>query len=202
MEEIMKIKTAVVALFFVSNAVAAEQGFYIGGKFGGESITSDETYQDNHFDGVGNDGLQYGLLAGYTMPLSSGMYIGIEVEYIHHSTKYKSKIGSYTSEIKFKNEYGGSLILGHGFSDNVNIYGRVGATRMKAEGRNSTGFSGDDTVTGVLGGVGVELKNNSPLSLRAEYRYTSYGDIKFSNGGGANNSSAAHVFAISCLYKF
>ena len=88
----MKIKAVVVALLFTGNAVATEQGFYTGGKFGVESITSDMTYQDVSFDGFGNDGVQYGLFAGYIMPLSSDMYFGIEAEFIHHSTKIKFQL--------------------------------------------------------------------------------------------------------------
>ena len=39
-------------------------------------------------------------------------------------------------------------MLGHPYSNNVNVYGRFGVTRAKSEGKTTDGTKGDDTVTG------------------------------------------------------
>ena len=198
----MKIKVVALALAFTGSAFASEQGFYLGGKVGYDSINSKMELDTLTIDSVGNQGASYGVFAGYNFPIHQTMYLGLEAEYFKHTTEAKFKLGSLEETVEFQNEYGASLILGHSFSDNVNIYGRAGMSKMKSEGKVSTGEKGDDSVTGWHGGLGVEFKNNSPMSLRAEYRFTQYKEINYDYGADTDTKPKSQSFTLSVIYSF
>ena len=59
-------------------------------------------------------------------------------------------------------------------TDNVLIYGKLGYSNARVEA-TAGGITVHDNLDGIRGGVGVESQfRNSPLTLRAEYRYTNY----------------------------
>ena len=76
----MKIKVMALAVIISSNAIAGENGFYLGGKVGVESVKSKMEYSTLSVDSFGNEGAIYGIVAGYNFPVSSDMYIGLEAD--------------------------------------------------------------------------------------------------------------------------
>ena len=102
----MKIKVIALAVIISSNAIAGENGFYLGGNVGVESVKSKMEYSTLSVDSFGNEGAIYGIVAGYNFAVSSDMYIGLEAEYIFHNTEAKYKLGSFEEEISFGDEYG------------------------------------------------------------------------------------------------
>lgn len=156
----------------------------MGGKVGVESVKSKMEYSTLSVDSIGSEGAIYGIVAGYNFAVSSVMYIGLEAEYLFHNTEAKFKGDSYRGEISLGDEYGLGLLLGHPYSSNVNVYGRLGVTHAKFEGKTNGGEN--DTVTGWHGGFGVEFKNDTPLTFRTEYRYSQYKEIDFSGEGSVD----------------
>lgn len=61
----MRITVVALALTFASSAFASEDGFYIGGKVGYESINSKMEHGTLKVDSFGNQGSIYGAFAGY-----------------------------------------------------------------------------------------------------------------------------------------
>lgn len=198
----MKIKIMALAVIISSHAIAEENGFYLGGKVGVESVKSKMEYSTLSVDSFGSEGAIYGIVAGYNFAVSSVMYIGLEAEYLFHNTEAKFKRGSYGAEISLGDEYGLGLLLGHPYSSNVNVYGRLGVTRAKSELKDTDGEKGDDTVTGWHGGFGVEFKNDTPLTFRTEYRYSQYKEIDYNDGGNGDNKLKSHVVSLSAVYNF
>ncbi|WP_257252757.1 MULTISPECIES: outer membrane protein [unclassified Endozoicomonas] len=200
----MRITMVALALTFAGSALASEEGFYIGGKAGYESVSSEMEYGSLKIDSFGNQGSIYGAFVGYNFPIERAMYVGLEAEYNHHRTKAEYKLSSFEEEIQFKDEYGASLIIGHAYSETVNVYGRFGMSNLKSEAKTSDGDKGDDTVTGWHGGFGVEFKNEAglPMSLRAEYRYSQFDDIDYDYGTDVENKPKAHSMSLSAIYSF
>lgn len=198
----MRIKASIFCLLLAGSVSASQSGFYAGGKLGMESVSSKLEYSTLAADSVGNEGNVFSLFIGYNMPISDDLYWGVEAEYLSHDTDIMYKYNSFEEEISFGNEYSASLLLGSAYSDNVNIFGRLGASRAKSEGKTSDGDSGDDEVNGWLVGVGTEFKNSSPISVRAEYRYSKYKEIDFNYGASVDNSPKSHSFSVSGVYSF
>ncbi|WP_422410414.1 MULTISPECIES: outer membrane protein [unclassified Endozoicomonas] len=199
----MRIIMIAIALTFAGSALASEEGFYIGAKAGYESISSKMEYGSLKIDSFGNQGSIYGAFVGYNFPINRAMYVGLEAEYNHHTTKAEYKLSS-EEEVRFKDEYGASLIIGHAYSETVNVYGRFGMSKLKSEAKTSDGNKGDDKVTGWHGGFGVEFKNEAglPLSLRAEYRYSQFDDIDYDYEAEVENKPEAHSVSLSAIYSF
>lgn len=85
----MKIKVMALVVIISSNAIAEENGFYLGGKVGVESVKSKIESSTLSVDSIGNEGAIYGIVAGYNFAVSSVMYIGLEAEYLFHNTEAK-----------------------------------------------------------------------------------------------------------------
>ena len=59
-------------------------------------------------------------------------------------------------------------------SENVLVYGKVGYSNARVEATASNVTTGTN-LDGIRVGAGVEYQfDNSPISIRAEYRYTNY----------------------------
>ena len=74
----MQIKVIALVVIISSNAIAEENGFYLGGKVGVESVKSKIESSTLSVDSFANEGAIYGVVAGYNFALSFDMYIGLE----------------------------------------------------------------------------------------------------------------------------
>ncbi|RCS24575.1 porin family protein [Phyllobacterium salinisoli] len=86
--------------------------------------------------------------------------------------------------------------------DKTLIYGALGygATKFKPKG---TVTSGSDWEGGVLLGAGVEQVISGPLSVKAEYDYMRFGDVKTEVGGRTQRDNLSnHAIKAGVNYKF
>lgn len=66
----------------------------------------------------------------------------------------------------------------HPLNDQFSVYGKLGVGYTKAESRNSVGFTGRDTDTGLYAGIGGQYKLTNNVALTLEYeRYGKSKDI-------------------------
>ncbi|MFK0572913.1 outer membrane beta-barrel protein [Endozoicomonas sp.] len=113
---------AAFCLLLTGSVFASESGFYVGGKFGVESVTNKLESSSVTIDSIGSEGTLYGVFVGYNIPISSDLYWGVELEHLSHDVAAAYEDDGYKAEISLENEYGVGLLFGNRFSDNVNIY--------------------------------------------------------------------------------
>jgi outer membrane immunogenic protein len=156
---------AVLAAFAASPAFAQEarpgfSGFHVDAVAG---------YDNTNIDGTHRDGLMYGIGAGYDFR-SHNVVFGIEGE-IADSTVHEDAGGDHFDAAR--DLYIGGRI-GVVASPDVLVYAKAGYTNARVE-FESGGITDGTNVDGIRAGAGVEWHiRNSPVSLRAEYRYSNY----------------------------
>ena len=190
------------ALALTGNAVANESGPYLGFKGGAESITGKVSYSTLKADDLGSQGASYGAYIGYRFAVSQAAFMAVETEYMGHSTDIKYTLGSYSETISVNKDYGASLIVGHPFSERMNIYVIGGGGRAELKGKNSANVTDTSKVTRLHGGLGFEFVNHSNLSLRTEYRYTNYKKASFSYGSSMTDDAKAHSLSVQVQFNF
>lgn len=117
----------------------------------------------------GDDGILYGIGAGYDFR-TGNVVLGIEGEVL------ESTAGECAGGICVdagRDFYIGGRVGGV-VNDNLLIYGKVGYSNARVEVTQNN-VEADFNLDGIRAGAGLEwLIPGSPLSLRAEYRYTNY----------------------------
>ena len=200
----MKLKLFACCLLLAGTASASEKGVYVGGKFGVQSLTSEMTTSDLTLNSLGSEGSQFGLFSGYSAPIFGRHFWGLEAEYISHSVSAEIKGSNQNIELNLEKEYGLSVLFGKLYSNHVNIYGRLGAGQAFFDGKGLDN-TGSDDVLAVHAGFGVELKGKFPsmVNLRAEYRYTKYSEVNFSQEPTVvKNSPRSHSFSMGLVYRY
>ena len=200
----MKLKLFACCLLLAGTASASEKGVYVGGKFGVQSITSEMVTSDVTENALGSEGSQFGLFGGYSTPVFGRHFWGLEAEYISNSMSAELKGSNQNFELDLEKEYGLSALFGKLYSNHVNIYGRIGATQAFFNKKNSVNTASDD-VLALHAGFGVELKGKFPsmVNLRAEYRYTKYSEVNFSQEPTVvKNSPRSHSFSMGLVYRY
>ncbi|WP_395612615.1 outer membrane protein [Allosphingosinicella sp.] len=153
------------AALAASPAFAQEQSSAQG--FSGGHIEAITGY-DHISDGAGG-GILYGIGAGYDYRTRNAV-VGIEGEVLESTTGDCQ--GNICADASRDFYIGGRV--GAVVAPNVLLYGKIGYTnaRVQASVGNVTTSTNLD---GVRAGAGMEwLIPNSPLSIRAEYRYSNY----------------------------
>lgn len=176
----MKMKKAVtfaaIALCGVSAPALAQA--YVGVVGGYDSV-------ELEYDGVADDksDVTYGVVAGYDAFLG-GAVVGIEAE-LTDSEVSDTAQNIYDSGIDATLSAGRDIYVGGRLglkaSENVLIYGKAGYTNARvsltlSDGETSEKYS--DEIDGYRLGAGVEYKMNN-IGIRAEYRYSDYGEYKY-----------------------
>ena len=114
-------------------------------------------------------GLMYGIGAGYDFRLGN-VVLGIEGEVVDSTTGDCN--GGVCADAARDLYIGGRI--GAVVGDNVLVYGKVGYSNARVEATAANVTTGTN-LDGIRVGAGVEWQfDNSPISLRAEYRYTNY----------------------------
>lgn len=156
-----------VAALFAACAVAAPaqaqegtrpfEGFHV------EAITGYDNVED------GDDGILYGIGAGYDFRIDN-IVLGIEAEALESTT---GECAGGTCIDAGRDFYVGGRIGGV-VADNVLLYAKAGYSNARVIATTGNVSAGTN-LDGLRLGAGVEYQfRNSPLSLRAEYRYTNY----------------------------
>lgn len=163
----------------------AFDGFYLGAVGGYDDVTLE-------LDGLegSSDGVAFGAVGGFDFA-AGGMVFGAEVELTESTTGYTESdvidLGDSVSLDAGLDFYVGAR-AGFAAGNNVLIYGKVGFTSASVEGTydDGAGFSESegDNMGGYRVGAGIEVAASSKLRIRAEYRYSDYGEFKYNDGTG------------------
>jgi outer membrane immunogenic protein len=146
--------------FAQDNAAQNFRGFHV------EAIAG---YDNVNIDGTHRDGIAYGIGAGYDFRSNNVVY-GVEAEIADSSVHEDAGNDSFDAA---RDLYIGGR-LGVVVSPNVMVYAKAGYTNARVE-FTSGGITDGTNLDGIRGGAGVEWHlRNSPISLRAEYRYSNY----------------------------
>lgn len=173
-------------------------GFYAGGLIG--VVSADFTNRAAN-PGPGGDasGFTIGAQAGYNYQLNSNWAVGIEADISYQD------IGAKTSGLgSFDEDWMGTLRLRGGYTfSRYFVYATAGVALTTRDATVNGAGSGDDTVAGFTGGVGVEGKLNDRWSAKLEYLYVDVPKDRFRAGtanvvGGSNN----HIGRIGINYHF
>ncbi len=173
-------------------------GFYAGGLIGG--VTAKFT-NSSSAAGPGGDagGFTIGAQAGYNHQINSNWAVGVEADVSYQDIGAKSSGAG-----RFDEDWMGTLRLRGGYTfSRYFVYATAGVALTSREAKVFGAGSGDDSVFGFTGGIGVEGKINDRWSAKLEYLYVDVPKDRFKAGGvnvvgGSNN----HVGRIGLNYHF
>ena len=165
----MRIILAAAVLAAATATPAFAQDASAPASFSGGHVEVVGGYDSVHGAGDSTDGVLYGIAGGYDFR-SGGAVFGIEAEASESSTG--ECVGTDCFEASRDLYVGGRL--GAVVANNVLLYAKAGYTNARFD-ITTGGLTDSGNLDGVRGGAGVELAlRNSPVSLRAEYRYSNY----------------------------
>ena len=160
---------AAVSAAAVVAAPASARDF--NGGYAGAALALDNFQSSGDVEGVGFSGVGASAFAGYDVPVSTTVFVGVEGNIDVHS----ADLGDV---LEAKWGWGVSGRLGTKVNDSTGLYARVGYARAKI---------GDDVdsfwLDGVRYGAGLETRVTDSLSLRAEFSQTNYEDNLINNQG-------------------
>ena len=117
----------------------------------------------------GDDGILYGIGAGYDFRMNN-VVLGIEGEVLESTAG--DCLGTLCVDASRDFYIGGRI--GAVVAPRVLVYGKIGYSNARVD-VTDTNLDDHTNLDGIRAGAGVEWQfRNSPLSLRAEYRYTNY----------------------------
>jgi outer membrane immunogenic protein len=167
------------AALFVVPAAANAQAF-VQAEAGVDSLSA---------NGESKEGVSYGVTAGYDLPLSGGMFVGVQGTVADSTTKECVSdvlvLGDRAC-IKAGRDLAAAVRLGTSIGDKSKLYvlggytnARLIATYNDGTTQGSDGENGD----GWRLGAGYQLDLSEKLFVKAEYRYSNYeGDFSRHNG--------------------
>lgn len=132
--------------------------------------------------GNGNkDGAVFGGIVGADYALFNSSIIGLEGEVAGASTEEKVTSGTTSASLKAGRDLYAGARFGFVLAPHTLAYVKGGYTNAKLTGRytDTTGtYTGNDTLDGWRIGAGAEVAMKR-FRIRAEYRYSDYGDFKY-----------------------
>ncbi|EJU10041.1 opacity protein and surface antigen-like protein [Sphingomonas sp. LH128] len=161
------VPVAVAAALFAVPAAAQAQAF-VQVETGLDSIS---------VGGESDEGVAYGISAGYDIPLSNGLFVGIQGTAADSTTKECASAGAERLCIKTGRDLAAVVRLGTQVGERSKIYVLGGYTNARlrvtytdgidsyGEGANSDGFRL---------GAGAQYDLSDRLFVKAEYRYSNY----------------------------
>jgi len=178
------------------------------------------------------DGFVGGLYTGYNFALDNDVVLGLETDFVWGNVDKRYNMSfnidpalDVVGYFGVKQKWAGATRLRAGFAmDRFLPYVAAGVAYAKAEGRlvawgqdPATGavIAGSEvsdkdhaTFTGWTLGIGGDYAMTDNVLLRAEYRYSDYGDKTYSEDLGGGNSASikfkhkAHDLRVGVAYKF
>lgn len=199
-------------------------GFYAGGQIGGSWSDTDVKGHSAVIDYTKSfspdpSGFIGGLYAGYNFDIGNNVVLGIETDWVWGDMDENDKftyntVGDVVSS-KLKEKWAGATRARVGYAmDRWMPYLAGGVAYSKVDSnyrlKSSKGdvypmysASGSDTLTGWTIGAGVDYAMTDHLILRAEYRYTDFGDEDYSkNNIKYNVDYKTNDFRVGVAYKF
>lgn len=173
-------------------------GPYIGVIAGYDSVSIDDGIDD-----ASEDDVMYGIIAGYDYDMGN-MVIGIEGEYSESNVGISATDGINTVALKAATDLYAGVRVGFKAGDIALLYVKGGYTTGRAEVEFDDGvdfYSEGDNLNGFRIGAGFEYPLGSIFALRAEYRYSDYGDYSY-EGFDTGLSATRHQVAVGLTSKF
>lgn len=176
---------ASIGLAFAAPAFA-QDGPPVAGPFTGlraEALAGYDNIQDGS-DGTsdGRDGVVYGGAIGYDFD-AGGLVIGAEGEITGATTKARTNDVFATGD-RFRLKAGRDLYaggrIGYAVSPQALLYAKAGYTNAQVEGRYTLGTAtvvDKSELDGFRVGAGAEYQMPSGAYIKAEYRYSNYGNL-------------------------
>lgn len=196
---------AITAAMIASPAFAQDEetfgGAYVGAYVGYDSVSiSDATGSGSQ------DGVAFGGLLGYNFDMGSSV-VGVEGEFGEAST-HQAEGDIFTPGDKLSLaanlDVFVSARIGVKASPSTLIYAKGGyaSTRMKLSYNDGAGISASesDSLDGFRVGAGIEQKIAS-LSLRAEYRYSDFGEYSY-QGVKTGLKAKRHQVVVAAVSTF
>ncbi|MCT2399700.1 outer membrane protein [Novosphingobium mangrovi (ex Huang et al. 2023)] len=169
---------AAAALFAIPAAANAQA--YVQVETGLDSIS---------VQGESDEGLNYGVSAGYDLPLSGGMFVGIQGTVADSTTKECARDVLAAGDrlcVKTGRDLAAVVRLGTSVGDKSKLYvfggytnARIRATYSDGVDSASDGANGD----GFRLGAGYQYDLSDKIFVKAEYRYSNY-ESDFSRHNG------------------
>lgn len=166
------------ALFAIPAAASAQA--YVQLETGVESVS---------VDGESDEGISYGVSAGYDMPIAGDLFVGVQGTVADSNTKECERdVFDFGDRVCVKTgrDLAAVVRLGTAIGPQSKLYvlggytnARIVATYRDAEGRLKDGVNGD----GFRLGAGYEYDLSDRLFVKAEYRYSNY-EADFSRHNG------------------
>lgn len=167
------------AALFVVPAAANAQAF-VQAEAGIDSIS---------VGGESKEGVSYGVTAGYDIPLSGGMFVGVQGTVADSTTKECERDVDVLGDrlcARTGRDLSAAVRLGTSVGDKSKLYvlggytnARLRLTYNDGTTKTSVGDNGD----GWRLGAGYQLDLSENLFVKAEYRYSNYeGDFSRHNG--------------------
>lgn len=164
-------------------------GFYTGGQLGISSVSFANTYSmydphpSAHYtkynDSAGSTGVVCGMYGGYRFDFRD-FFISSELDYNANTATIKNSHRNMGIEYKQSPSLGLHAIVGLGFGNSSEIYGRIGYTEtvFKFEPETADNLSQkSEKLKGVVCGLGVQSHLNDQISIRLDYKYTMYNKV-------------------------
>ena len=177
---------------------------YVGAGVSRDAFNYEEPIAKGYKDDKGGKGWNGDLFAGVGYTFQHRYYIAGEIFGSLSNAKLayydKNAAGKfYKEELQAKHSYGISLIPGVKLSDSTMMYGRVGLNQTKFECKEK-GTSESKNKSGLQLGLGVQTMVANNVSLRMEYDWNHFGDIK-AKGIKADNLTTNQV-KLQVAYHF
>lgn len=150
------------AALFVAPAAANAQA-YVQAEAGLDNVS---------VEGEDNTGFGYGVSAGYDLPLSGGLFVGVQGTFADSDTKQCDD-----GCLEAGRDVAALVRLGTSVGENSKLYvfGGYANARAEVNYRDSTGVATLRTdLDGVRLGAGYQYDLNDKFFVKAEYRYTNY----------------------------
>jgi len=183
--------------------VSPKSGFYVGGDFGTNSITS-ATKFDSLKVGMGSSSLTSNLHAGYRIFDEKSFY-GVEVGY----SLLNSDILFDDDGLKQKNGYSALVNFGYGISNEAFVFTSLGITSKKYEASSSNLgilYKNTKNLTGGVIGLGLEYFISDNISVTGKYSYEKSFDkisvTRVTSGNTIEYNPSNQAFTIGIRYNF
>lgn len=166
---------AAVAAGVVATPAAAQSGAWVAAIVGQDEIEfSTEDYNTDESD------LLYGVGAGYDFAVTPGVFVGVEVEYSESEAEVSDTDGGITAGFEADGDIYAGIRVGANVGNTVAVYAKGGYTSVSLNAFATDGvdvLEADESYGGFRIGAGVEAAIGGNFLVRAEYRYSDYGEI-------------------------
>lgn len=162
---------AAAALFAIPAAANAQA--FVQAEVGIDSVS---------VEGESDEGVAYGVSAGYDIPLSGGMFVGIQGTVADSTTKECASFEGDEACIKTGRDLAALIRLGTSVGDKSKLYVLGGYTNARIRATYD-GESDGVNLDGFRLGAGYQYDISDSLFVKAEYRYSNY-EYDFSRHNG------------------